>query len=1372
MRLFSREALLRSTALIALLAIGLDANAQAPQGGTVVSGDATITRQGSTTVIRQESGRGVIDWRSFSIGSDEAVRFDQPNRSSVTLNRVTGAEISRIDGRLSANGQVWLANPNGVFIGQRGQVDVAGLLATTGRIDAGEFLRTGQARIDRIARDASIVNMGKVTVSLGGYAALAGALLRNEGMIAAQAGTVALAAGEAVAIDFAGDSLLRFQVSQPLSQASTGADALISGGGQILAEGGAVRLTARAAKGVIDNVINLKGKVIASEVRIDGGVVTLGDGGIAQTSALIDARSETGVGGQVEILGEKVGVMQGASIDASGAQGGGSILIGGDWRGGGEGRNARAAYVDPGATIRADALNLGDGGKVVIWSDDTTRFGGLISAQGGLAGGSGGKVETSGRLTLIVDPAASVTTAARAAGAAAGGWLLDPTDIRISKTGSASLTEMDGALRFASGGSSEIAASTISAGLARGDVTIQTSANGPGFGRITFASGTIAYAGAQARSLKLLADREIKMDKDAAIHLSGAAHNVTLNAWANATKQSEMLGGILVDGKISTTSGGISLVAGKDGALMASSGGVSGHGVFIASNAVLRSESGEITMAGWRNPRGGNDGVKVRGLIETKSGAIRLIGDGGGNSIGLYFLGGAVRSESGEITVRSNNFVFGGGAVENRTGVIRVESLNASDAIDVFGRTRRTATQLNVSADQIRKLAGAVVIGRSDQTGTITVNSGAILSKDLTLQTGSGAINFLGAVDGPASLTLRTGGGSAAFLGAIGQTTPLARLIHEGSGDVLLADSVRSAGEQRFEGSVKLQRSTVFSSRDGDISFRKGLNAFSTLVPTDLTFAAGAGAIRVDGAIGAELAFGKVTKTGSGTMFLNGGVTSTGAQSYAGAIQLTGDAAFNVVAKPTVVRPEFMAVAAGRTLVERGLREGADAGLDQTISFGGAIDGAYGLTVSARDIIFGGAIGASAPLQLLTINAGGSSLVLPSLAANIVSLSVAPGGVVTQTGALDVNGLELVGPFASFALTDAGNAIRLLAANGRSVVVTNGPLTNLTVGSVGGTTGVYAADAVSLSQLPANALILDAPITGGGLVSLSSSVINGQGLISAGSLSVSAESGSIRVSPFTPFSLSGGSIMVSGGFSQTTWLTPTVEAPRTTLVTTTPPQTTDSPTVAAPTPPRTTVAAVQPTASALTSLASNSLDALSTPALAAVYEAVASQVVAVVQSAKESVRRTESLATLQSDLLSTDWAAPNAGSIEPFATATTAPVSARASASSDWLEALEEKDAAASATIARILPSLAPFVPETGARVAASPTREVDPIDSAGKGGQVISSTTDLRAAAEEKETVIPGLLSRKAASSQPRAFKEDILDLLMPEINDEGFLY
>jgi hypothetical protein len=77
--------------------------------------------------------------------------------------------------------------------------------------------------------------------------------------------------------------------------------------------------------------------------------------------------------------------------------GGGRILVGGDYQGKNpDMQNANVSYFGPDATLKADAGKVGDGGTVIIWSDDSTRAYGKISARGGAEGGDGGFVETSG----------------------------------------------------------------------------------------------------------------------------------------------------------------------------------------------------------------------------------------------------------------------------------------------------------------------------------------------------------------------------------------------------------------------------------------------------------------------------------------------------------------------------------------------------------------------------------------------------------------------------------------------------------------------------------------------------------------------------------------------------------------------------------------------------------------------------------------------------------------------------------------------------------------------------------------------------------------------------------------------------------------
>ena len=112
-----------------------------PTGEQVVSGNIDITRPDSqTTQITQSTQRGIINWQQFNIGSDEYVQFLQPGRNSVTLNRVVGGNPSSIFGHLSANGQIFLVNQNGVYFGAGAQLDVGGLVASTLDISDDDFL--------------------------------------------------------------------------------------------------------------------------------------------------------------------------------------------------------------------------------------------------------------------------------------------------------------------------------------------------------------------------------------------------------------------------------------------------------------------------------------------------------------------------------------------------------------------------------------------------------------------------------------------------------------------------------------------------------------------------------------------------------------------------------------------------------------------------------------------------------------------------------------------------------------------------------------------------------------------------------------------------------------------------------------------------------------------------------------------------------------------------------------------------------------------------------------------------------------------------------------------------------------------------------
>ncbi|MBY0397098.1 MAG: hemagglutinin, partial [Thermoleophilia bacterium] len=275
----------------------------------------------------------------------------------------------------------------------------------------------------------------------------------NKGTITARLGEVQLASGRKFVVDLYGDQRINLATDAPVTTRPKDKDgkpveALVSNQGRIFADGGRVRMSAAAAKGIVDRVVDMSGIVQARTVEQRDGEIVLsgGDAGTVRVSGTLDA---TGAapgtrGGTVSVTGERVELASGARIDASGRAGGGAALIGGDYLGGRAtpaqlaGFNLRPArkpvppagstLVEAGAVIAADAIDTGQGGKAVVWSDTHTRFAGSISAKGGAQGGDGGFVEVSGRQRLGYSGLASVA----APRGLAGNIFLDPDTITIA----------------------------------------------------------------------------------------------------------------------------------------------------------------------------------------------------------------------------------------------------------------------------------------------------------------------------------------------------------------------------------------------------------------------------------------------------------------------------------------------------------------------------------------------------------------------------------------------------------------------------------------------------------------------------------------------------------------------------------------------------------------------------------------------------------------------------------------------------------------------------------------------------------------------------------------------------------------------------
>ena len=323
-----------------------------PEGAQVVGGSAVISENGKKLDIHQHTERTVIDWRSFDIEHDEHTQFYQPSTSAIALNRVRSMDPSHIRGKLTANGNVILVNPNGVFFGSTAQVDVNGLVATTADIATNDFM-LGKNRFDITGNpEASIINDGLITARDAGLIGLVAPHVENNGIITAKLGRVQLSSGDAVTVDFYGDDLLKVAVTD----ASIAAQ-LVSNTGTLTAEGGTVAMTAAAARQTIDSLIVADGTLDVHSVTQKNGVIVIG--GLTpedierRSTAYVSVRGKldasstapTEKGGFVEVTGDNITVESGAQITADGQAGGGTVHIGGEYQGQGSTPTARTVTV-------------------------------------------------------------------------------------------------------------------------------------------------------------------------------------------------------------------------------------------------------------------------------------------------------------------------------------------------------------------------------------------------------------------------------------------------------------------------------------------------------------------------------------------------------------------------------------------------------------------------------------------------------------------------------------------------------------------------------------------------------------------------------------------------------------------------------------------------------------------------------------------------------------------------------------------------------------------------------------------------------------------------------------------------------------------
>jgi hypothetical protein len=230
--------------------------------------------------------------------------------------------------------------------------------------------------------------------------------------------------------------------------------------------------------------------------------------------------------------------------------------------------------------ITADAITNGDGGKVILWSDESTRAYGSISTRGGALGGNGGLIETSGHWLDVAD----IRINASAPSGSRGLWLLDPADVTISVAANSNEVLAGGVFSPTTGAISSninsVALGNALSGVAGTDITISTTSSGNAPGNITVVDPiTWVRTGFTNTTLTLNASGDVNIN--AAITatkgnlVACCGHDVNVNAAITMTNGSVLLNaghdvnitrsaGANAGAAITVTDGNIELCAGHD----------------------------------------------------------------------------------------------------------------------------------------------------------------------------------------------------------------------------------------------------------------------------------------------------------------------------------------------------------------------------------------------------------------------------------------------------------------------------------------------------------------------------------------------------------------------------------------------------------------------------------------------------------------------------------------------------------------------------------------------------------------------------------------------------------------------------------------
>ncbi|WAW95651.1 filamentous hemagglutinin N-terminal domain-containing protein [Xanthomonas citri pv. malvacearum] len=1145
-------ALALAAALMAMPVSGLAQVAanQLPTGGSIVGGTGTINAaSGTTRVVDQTSSRMALTWSAFDIGSTATMTFNQPTTTSVVLNLVQGGNPTQIFGNLTANGQVFLLNSNGVLLGSTANINVGGLVVSTLGTSVSQFMN-GNYVFDAGGNTVALVSNSGTINAAAGSATLIGGRVANSGTITATAGNITLAGADAATLTFesGGFGVL---IDKPL-QLSLATEA-VDNSGTLSAPGGAIQLQARAAQGIFDRLINNSGTIRASSLSTgpDGSVSLIASGA---------GSFDVAGGGSIDAGTGAITLSTGRGVQQTGIYTAGSLggFIGGSATFSGANKIGSLGNLDVGGNLSlTNTVALSQSGSLAVTgtsqflqsgsalslTNGGNTFGGLLSASGnGIAVNAAGNLSI-GTLNLDSNSALSLS--------ASGALTLPTTAIN---TGSANLT-------LASGGGLTTRAALAGTNVdltGRGGIALAHDVTATGTLKLTATNAAITQT---AGSVAATGTSTINAGTGA-ITLDGASNDfqgaVALTGGNTRISDSGALtlGAVNSNDLTATSNGALNLGSGRvGGALLATSnnGAITQSGtdgLTIVGTSDLTAGTGAITLNNSGNTFGDLVSATGRGISLNAAGTLSIgtLSLGNNSALSLRATGALTLPAAAINTGSANLTLSSGGSLTTRAAL-------AGTNVDLTGTAGMTlghdvtasgTLALTTTDSAITQTGGSVTAtgtstvsagtgvieldeATNDFQGVVTLTGGDTRIADTgaltlgTLNTGSLTATSNGALNlgsGRVAGTLAASSGN----GAIGQSGGLivdaAATLNAGSGVIALTE-----GNNNFRSDVSLTGTGI------SVVDRDDLRVSSTSNGTN-----GAIALTAGGALTLPTQ-NLSTGTGALSLIANGGALSTNGSLSGGNVSLGGRNGIvlnhNVTASGSLgLTATTNAIFQNAGVLDVGGLATVDAG-SGAISLTGDNDFKNGIALTGRNI----AVVDANDLSVVSLTNGGAGTIALT-AGNSLTL---PGSGLTSSDDLTLradNGtLTLGGDL-------VGNAVSLFSANALtlatgidsstlSVSTSNGAI-NQTAGAlrIGSTSSVNAGSGAIALGSAGNHFGGAVSLTGND-VSIRDSGALTLGTLNTGSLTATSNGalnlGSGRVAGTLAASSGNGAIGQSGG---------------------------------------------------------------------------------------------------------------------------------------------------------------------------------------------------------------------------------------------------